>query len=445
VIVDCFTFFNELDMLELRLSILEDVVDRFVLCEAPFTFRGDPKPLIYAQNKGRFARWSDRIVHVVYDVVPDANPWQNEWGQRAHLTTALADLASGDLVLIGDVDEIPAPEFAGRRPDPGRVLAHRHLLSVGYVNRVNSERWIGTKALARGDLGDRTLNDIRSLPFGAFDIIDSGWHLSAIGGARVMVEKIRAYSHTEADIPYLTDERRLLVQFEGESDARWVPLEGTFPALLRDARWSAYVWPVPKYGRAEAEALMHAHGCFASLPADAAKIGALVRTSRSVWQRAGAERYGAAFAGAYEALPDLLAAVPPSGWVVIGELGQWSPSELAALAARHLNVVVYAANARSFAVLNPVMEGTPFPAGPARGLPEMEAAIAGAQFRIENRDDVMLSIFTPAVFEQREPFDTVTGPFCFAATTHEAMHHFSTYAYVFRLRPADEESRGTTT
>jgi len=260
-----------------------------------------------------------------------------------------------------------------------------------------------------------------------------------------MAEKIRAYSHTEADIPYLTDEHRLLVQFEGEADARWVPLEGTFPALLRDARWSSYVWPVPKYGREQAEALMHAHGCFASLPADAATIGVLVRASRPGWLEAGAERYGAAFAGAYEALPELLAAVPPGGWVVIAELGQWSPTDLAALAAHRANVVVYAANARSFAVLNPVLEGAPFPAGPARGLPEMEAAIACARFRIENRDDVMVSIFAPAVFEQSEPFDTVTGPFCFAATTHEAMHHFSTHAYVFKLRPADEESRGTTT
>jgi hypothetical protein len=444
VIVDCFTFFNELDILELRLSILEDVVDRFVLCEAPFTFRGQPKPLIYAQNKARFARWNDRIVHLVYDPAPDANPWKNEWGQRAHLTSALADVSPDDLVLIGDVDEIPAPEHAGRRPEAGRVLAHRHLLSVGYVNRVVPERWIGTKAIKRGDLGDRTLNDIRTLPFGAFDIVDTGWHLSAIGGPSVMARKMHAYSHSEVDIPYLSDERRLGVQFESETDARWVPLDDAFPAQLRDARWSAYVWPAPGYERHAAEGLMHAHGCFASVPPAAAQIGALVRASRSIWKRAGEERFGAAFAGAFGAVPELLAAVPSGGWAVIDELGHWPASGLAALAARAVNVVAYASNARSFAVLKPVVEGARFPAGLARGLRETEAAIVGARFCIENRDDVMGSVFSPVVLEQIEPFDAVAAPFRFAGTTRAAMHDFSTYAYVFNLRPADGERRGAT-
>ena len=445
MIVDCFTFFNELDILELRLSVLDAVADRFVLCEAPFTFRGDPKPLIYAQNKDRFARWSDRIVHLVYDVVPDANPWKNEWGQRAHLTSALAGAAPDDLVLIGDVDEIPAPEFARLRPGAGRILAHRHLLAVGYLNRIAAERWIGTKAIARGDLGDRTLNDIRTLPFGAFDVIDSGWHFSAIGGARVMAEKIRAYSHAEADIPYLTDERRLLIQFDSEADARWVPLAGAFPAVLRDARWSPYVWAAPNYERGEAERLMHAHGCFASVPPDAAAVGALVRASQPVWQRAGSERFGAAFAGAYETVPELLAALPPHGWAVAGEFGDWSTADLAALAVRSLNVVAYASNARSYAALKAVIEGARFPAGPARGLPEIEAAIADARLRIENRDDVMGSVFPPGTFDQREPFDALAAPFRFDGTTRAAMHHFSAYAYVFKLRPAGGERTGTPT
>jgi Glycosyltransferase family 17 len=432
VIVDCFTFFNELDILELRLTVLEGVVDRFVLCEAPFTFRGDPKPLVYAQNKERFARWNDRIVHLVYDGPVDANPWNNEWGQRAYLTTALDAFSGDDLILIGDVDEIPAAELAGHRPDSGRVLAHRHVLAAGYFNRVVSD-WIGTKAIARGDLGARTLNDIRTLPFGSFDVIDSGWHFSAIGGARVMARKIHAYSHTEVDIPYLTDVRRLMVQFESEAGATWAPLDGAFPAQLREPRWSPYVWKAPAYARDEAELLMHAHGCFASVPPAAAPVTALVRESRAVWQRAGEERYGAAFAGAFEAVREL-PALPPGAWVAIGELGAWGASDLAALAARGLNAVAYATNARSFTVLNPVIEGGRFPAGPARGLRELETAIAGARFAVENRDDVMGSIFAPSILEQSGRFDGVAGPFRFAGTTSEAMHHFSTYAYVFTLR-----------
>lgn len=436
MIVDCFTFFNELDILELRLTLLDGIVDRFVLCEAPFTFRGVPKPLVYAQNAARFSRWKDRIVHLVYAAEPNPNPWQNEWGQRAFLTTAVQDLADDDLVLIGDIDEIPAPEHAGYRPGAGRVLAHRQLLSVGYVNRVAGERWIGTKAIARGDLGTRTLNDIRALPFGSFDVIDSGWHFSTLGGPAAMAEKIRSYSHREVDIAYLNDERRLAIQFESETDARWIPLAGAFPPQLQAARWSAFVWPAPRYERSEAEQLMHAHGCFAGVPAGAV-AAALVPGERAIWQRVGEERFGAIFAGAFGAVPQLLAALPAGGWAVIGELGAWTPAELTALAAHGLNVVAYARNARSYAVLNEVVAGAPFPAGPARGLPEIEVLFAQARLRVERRDDVMDSLFAPSLFEQSEPFDAEAGAFYFTATTPEAMHHFSTKAYVFSLRPAD--------
>lgn len=434
MIVDCFTFFNELDILELRLTLLDGVVDRFVLCEAPFTFRGDPKPLVYAANKDRFARWNDRIVHLVYDVVPDPNPWENEWGQRAHLTSALADVPADALVLIGDVDEIPNPEYAGRRPNPGRVLAHRHLLSVGYVNRVTSEPWIGTKAVARGDLGARTLNDIRTLPPGSFDIIDTGWHFSALGGASVMALKMHAYSHVEADIPYLTDTRRLAVHFDSEWDARWVSMVDAFPPLLREPRWAPFVWAAPAYERDVADRLMHVHGCFAYVPEAAGNVGALARASHTVWQQVGAERFGAAFAGAFETAGELLAAVPPGGWAIVDELGPWSPADLAALAAHGLNLVAYVTNARSFPAMKAAIEGARFPAGPARGLPEIEAALAGATLRIERRDDVMASVFAPSVFEQTEPLDAAVPPFRFTGTSRNAMYHFSVAAYVFKLR-----------
>lgn len=51
MIYDCFTFFNELNLLEIRLNILNDVVDKFVLVEATKTFSGKDKPLYYEQNK----------------------------------------------------------------------------------------------------------------------------------------------------------------------------------------------------------------------------------------------------------------------------------------------------------------------------------------------------------------------------------------------------------
>ena len=109
-VVDCFIFADELDMLECRLTELEEVVDWFVLVEAESTFQGDPKPLAYAEHRDRFARWSDRIVHVVAEL-PDASAWIREAAQREAIIDGLRalPLAPDDTIVLSDVDEIWRP------------------------------------------------------------------------------------------------------------------------------------------------------------------------------------------------------------------------------------------------------------------------------------------------------------------------------------------------
>jgi beta-1,4-mannosyl-glycoprotein beta-1,4-N-acetylglucosaminyltransferase len=88
-IYDCFTFFNELDILEIRLAEMSDVVDRFVLVEATHTFQGNAKPLYFNDNRARFAQWLHKIEHIIVDF-PDIFPptlhkesgWEREEYQR---------------------------------------------------------------------------------------------------------------------------------------------------------------------------------------------------------------------------------------------------------------------------------------------------------------------------------------------------------------------------
>ena len=61
-IYDCFIFFNELDLLEIRLKTLEKVVDYFLLVEATKTHRGQDKPLYFNENKERFKKWEKKII-----------------------------------------------------------------------------------------------------------------------------------------------------------------------------------------------------------------------------------------------------------------------------------------------------------------------------------------------------------------------------------------------
>ena len=69
-IIDSILFFNELDLLELRLEELYDHVDIFLIVESDKTFTGKPKPLFYKNNSNRFSKWSDKIHHYVVDDMP---------------------------------------------------------------------------------------------------------------------------------------------------------------------------------------------------------------------------------------------------------------------------------------------------------------------------------------------------------------------------------------
>ena len=101
-VVDAFIFFNELDLLEMRLEELFDVVDVFVLVEATRTFRGEPKPLHFAENRSRFQPYASKIRHVVVTDLPDGDdPWvreyfESELGKRS-LTSLMPERAYQDL------------------------------------------------------------------------------------------------------------------------------------------------------------------------------------------------------------------------------------------------------------------------------------------------------------------------------------------------------------
>jgi hypothetical protein len=437
MIFDCFTFYNELDILEIRLSLLEGSVDRFVLCEAPFTFRGEPKPLFYAENASRFARWHAKIVHLIYPAEASANPWLNEWGQRAFLTNALRGRPD-DLVLIGDVDEIPHPKNVTRAPQPGRILGHRQRFAVGYFNRTIATGWVGTRAIRLGDVpAYGTLADVRKGAGEDLESVEGGWHFSSLGGAPAMEQKMHAYSHKELDVPYYTDRRRLEAEFASAQLGDWRPLEDDAPAILRDPRWAAYMWPEPAAEEAGAgEERAHANGCFAYVPDGATRVAA-VTDEAGAWSRVGSERFGAAFAGASPVLDEVAPRLAPGGWIVIDGFEQLPARALEDLCARRLHVVAYARNSRSHDAIARVLNGAPFPRGLTIGLPEVKERIAAAGFALERCDAVSSRwIFAPPdIFPAEGAFERAFPPFRLLSTTREALLAFLSHAFVVVCSP----------
>src|SRR5690349_4215228 len=156
-IIDAFTFFNELDILEIRLTELYPVVDQFILVEATRTHKGDPKPLYYAENRHRFVNWNDKILHVVDGELPGGDTqaaiWRREISQRQSIVRGLRDAPDDAIVMISDLDEIPRREMVERLRDAAATFPDDLILTFLqqlYYYNVNTAtetpRWFGTRA-----------------------------------------------------------------------------------------------------------------------------------------------------------------------------------------------------------------------------------------------------------------------------------------------------------
>ena len=118
MIYDCFSFFNELDLLEIRLNTLDSIVDKFILVESTLTHTGKAKPLYYAENKNRFEKFNNKIIHIIVDEFPyfqNINTremaWIRENCQRNAILRGIPKPANDDdYLIIADLDEIPSPE-----------------------------------------------------------------------------------------------------------------------------------------------------------------------------------------------------------------------------------------------------------------------------------------------------------------------------------------------
>jgi beta-1,4-mannosyl-glycoprotein beta-1,4-N-acetylglucosaminyltransferase len=441
MIYDCITFFNELDLLEFRLRILDDVVDRFVVCEAPFTFRGKPKALYAAQAMQRFARWRERLIWLTYPGPASTDPWRNEWGQRDYIATALRDCAADDLVLIGDCDEIPDPRNVARRPSaPGGIIGHVERLSAGYLNRVSAAHWINTRTIRAGDIARYgTISAIRQKPTSELEEVDGGWHFTSLGGATIMEEKMQSYSHSEYDCPYYRDRYRLEVTFESATEEfQWMPLDGSFPEMLHEARWAHYVWPQPAaLTESETQALEHAHGCLAYVPADAAVVVAVAPDAPQAWETAGRQRFGERFRGVAADAGAVAAALDARCWVVIDGLEREAQRNLVALRTSGAGVVAFAHNARSFSVLDDVLRGAGFPAGRALGAEELQAWIGELGWRDVAIDRIAThGVYAVFAHMPEQMFGVDVGPFRFPALERETLKTFLARAFVFTFAPA---------
>lgn len=210
--IDCFIFYNELDLLNYRLNVLNDVVEYFIIVEATHTHAGHPKELFFKNNRHMFEKFNSKIIHVVVDDFPHTFPninynnkeqWVNEKFQRNCGNRGLSqipDLRDDDILIVSDLDEIPDPRVLSSITG-GLDIASLEMHFYYYnLNTKIKEKWYHAKLVSIGPLKQSKcqLDDIRFVRCGS--IPNAGWHLSYFGDARFIENKLKKFAHQEFNI-----------------------------------------------------------------------------------------------------------------------------------------------------------------------------------------------------------------------------------------------------
>lgn len=266
MVIDCIPFFNELDILKLRLHILDPLVDRFVIEEATHTFSGLPKDLCFEKNREMFEEFLPKITYLVVDNSPkEISTHERDKFQKNALAKALTDASDEDVLILSDVDEIPNPVVLHelvKRFDPDKIyhLAQRNfycylnmeevsgnLLSItGEFPGVARRMWLGTKVFAKKNIPESGIIDLREISPEdprSVRVADGGWHFGYMGSchetdvSRRVGTKVVAAAHQEyntEDVLAEVKDRLILGEdiFGRNAVFQWAVVDESYPQYL---------------------------------------------------------------------------------------------------------------------------------------------------------------------------------------------------------------------
>ena len=228
-IYDCFMYFDEEVVADVRLHTLNEFVDYFVIVESKFTHKGEPRKLKFDHKK--FEKFEEKIIYIIDEkVYPQTqeiqtedseaeksikqivNATYRENGQRNLLHTGLKEANDEDLILISDVDEIPKLTGLNFKNINEKIILFKQDMFYYKFNLwLPNLIWTGTKACRKKNLispqwlrniKDRKYSFFRidtlfsSTKFNSIKIInDGGWHFTNIKTPKEIELKFRSYLH----------------------------------------------------------------------------------------------------------------------------------------------------------------------------------------------------------------------------------------------------------
>jgi beta-1,4-mannosyl-glycoprotein beta-1,4-N-acetylglucosaminyltransferase len=262
-VFDCCMFFNELDMLDLRFNVLNDVVDYFVVVESGMTHSGQPKPYTFwdAYEAGRYDAFKDKLIYARLPELQGANAWERERFHRAHIGNVLRfNAAPEDIVIVGDADEIVDPycvhgfrEVAARNPNWGAAKLELDFYYYDFNHRVRQGWAIG----ACQWWVEQDANRIRACEFSMPPLVvdQGGWHFSYFGDAAAIMQKAQAFMHFDWIEHYGLTQDKVQAALDAGKDL-WgrnlqierVPLNAMLPQYVRENvdKYAALGWLKPE-------------------------------------------------------------------------------------------------------------------------------------------------------------------------------------------------------
>ncbi len=226
-IIDCITYFNEPMLFEIRLNILNEHVDEFVVCEANFTHSGKKKKLNFDINK--FKRFSKKIKYIIVDKEPEGieinsksqnnnnsilrrNAEKRIFTQRNAIYNEIKNNNPDDWIIYSDSDEIPNLEAIDLRNSKEKfVIFNQNIFYYKFNLTLNNNNWFGSKACRLKNL--HSISDLRNVKtkkygwwridtllkknkFINLKIVDNGgWHFTEIKTAEEIFEKHKNDEH----------------------------------------------------------------------------------------------------------------------------------------------------------------------------------------------------------------------------------------------------------
>ena len=145
-VYDCFSYWDEDLLLELRLSILDKSVDYFVIVEGNKTWQNNSKKLRF--NINNFKKFKHKIIYIPVEDMPGGdNPWLRENFQRNCIERGLLNAKKEDWIIISDLDEIPNPEAIKNFKEEMRYAAFKQNLYYYKLNlqSKNNPYWHGSR------------------------------------------------------------------------------------------------------------------------------------------------------------------------------------------------------------------------------------------------------------------------------------------------------------